>query len=309
MGFVPESMTGQVQEDVIERGTSDAHAVDLAWEGLDQHGHELMSAVAFDVQKAIDQPCVDGESFARFPGQNGRLAGDDRKNVAADCRFQGGGRTSRHQPAAIEDRNLIAFLGFVHQVRGQETGHPHGCSKLLQIVKQSGARAGVESGRRFVEDEQAGLVQKALRDLDTALHAAREPFDSLIGAVAEPKPSQHFIAAGAERRSRQSIQMPLVREVLQDAKLPIEAGPLKDDTNVPADLVTFEHNVIAGDQSYTGFRPQQCREDAKKRGLAAAVWTQKGEQRAGADLKRDIFQRAARGVIVRKAASLYDEFT
>jgi hypothetical protein len=73
----------------------------------------------------------------------------------------------------IDDRDAVAQLvGLVHVVRGDEDGQIALRLDPLQHRPHRGARHRIETGRWFVEEKDARLVDQPACDLDAATHAA-----------------------------------------------------------------------------------------------------------------------------------------
>ena len=137
-------------------------------------------------------------------------------------------------------------------------------------------------------------MQHALGQLDAAPQAAGERFDAIAAAIGQPQPREHFVLPARERSARQAVQVPLVHEVLGHGQLLVEARRLKHDADPPADRLAFARRRskprIA---DVARLQRNQRREQAKQRGLAAAVGTEEGEDLARLDLQAQI-RRAPR---------------
>ena len=84
----------------------------------------------------------------------------------------------------IDDRDAIAKLvGFVHVMRRDEDGEIALGLDALKHFPDMHARHRVEARRRLVEKKDAGLVDEAARDFNTAPHAARQISDLLMAPL------------------------------------------------------------------------------------------------------------------------------
>ena len=80
-------------------------------------------------------------------------------------------------------------------------------------------------------------------------------------------------------------------KVLVRGELQVHALSLEHDSDLTAECGRILSGVAAHRQGSTGGRDHQCGENAKQRGLAAAVRTQKTEDFCGTDIERDAVQR------------------
>ena len=134
--------------------------------------------------------------------RSGVVRGIQQNHVAADFALQLRRRSQRDQVSFIHDGQPIAALGFFHQVRGYEHGDVLFVAQNLQILPQVAARAGIEAGGRFVEQQDAGMMQQSLGEFDAPLHAAGERLDAFLGAIGQSDPRQNFSDALSSARDR-----------------------------------------------------------------------------------------------------------
>ena len=114
------------------------------------HGHGV-GVGALDAQAAIQYSRLDAKPFADLFGQRLRLPGLHRNHVAADLFLQFARCAQGHQLAAIQNRQAVAPICFLHQVCRQQNGHAVFIAQALEIIRQFAPDAGIES--------RAGLVQ------------------------------------------------------------------------------------------------------------------------------------------------------
>ena len=140
------------------------------------------------------------ETAADVVGQrSGVVRGIEHDYVAADFAFQFCGRAQRDQVAFIQDGEAVAAFGFFHQMRGHQHGDVLFVAQHLQILPQIAAGAGIEARGRFIEQQNAGMMQQAFREFDAALHASGKSFDAFLGAVGQADASQNFVDALFQR--------------------------------------------------------------------------------------------------------------
>ena len=159
---------------------------DFSRESFDHIGHESVSILAFDPHLIFQNRGLDEEARAHLLRQQSRVAcGFQNNHVAADFAFQFRGRAQSNQIAFVQDGESVATLGLFHQVRGHQHGNMFFIAQHLQILPQVAARAGVESGRRLIEQQHSRMVQQALCQFDSPLHPTGKCFDAFFGAVGQ----------------------------------------------------------------------------------------------------------------------------
>ena len=96
-------------------------------------------------------------------------------------------RALRQQLAVGDVGDLVAALGLVHVVRGDEHGHAFG-GQLVDLVPELAPRLGVDAGGGLVEQQQLGLGQDAGAERQALLPAARQLAGQLLLAPLQPQP-------------------------------------------------------------------------------------------------------------------------
>ena len=92
------------------------------------------------------------------------------------------GVSSAASSPLVHDRDAVGPLGLFQQVRREHDGHAVLVADLFEILPQVAPRAGVEAGRRLVQQQQPRPVQHALGQFDAAPQAAGERFDQVAAA-------------------------------------------------------------------------------------------------------------------------------
>ena len=101
----------------------------------------------------------------------GCLGGDD-DDVTADLALEILRRALGDQGPFVQDGQTVAALGLLHQVRRQEDGRPVPPAQLQQQLPEIVARSRIETGRRFIQQQDARPVQQPLGDLGAPHQAA-----------------------------------------------------------------------------------------------------------------------------------------
>src|SRR5690348_2096726 len=92
-----------------------------------------------------------------------------------------------------------------------------------QILPKIAAGARIETGGRFVQQQNRGMMKQTFAQLQAPLHAPGERLRFFVSAVREADSAQNFFDPGGHRSTVQSIQMALVAKVLGGSKLYVDA--------------------------------------------------------------------------------------
>ena len=124
-------------------------------------------------------------------------------HVAANFALQFRRSAQRDNVAFGVDRQAIAALGLFHQVRGNQHGDVFFVAQNLQVLPQIAARAGIEAGRRLIQQQHRRVMQQTLGQLQPPLHAAGKCLGFFFGAIGKPDaaPASPRRAPSAPRRA------------------------------------------------------------------------------------------------------------
>jgi hypothetical protein len=119
-------------------------------------------------------------------------------------------------------------FGLVKVVRGQNdcnTGlGPQAADQAMELAP----RGGIKSRAGFIEQQKIGFVKKGLGKLDTPFQAAGECFSQVVGAPGETELGHYEAASFTKAASGQPIKMAMMLKILDDCKLAVDAGVLKN---------------------------------------------------------------------------------
>src|ERR1700722_17546668 len=96
--------------------------------------------------------------------------------------------------------------------------------------------------------------------------------------------------------------MSLMLQILPHCELGIDAGGLKGDADLPADVVGTPGQIETEHRGTPRLNWQECAQDAEESRLAAAVWPQETEDRSRFDREIDAIERQAFAIAMREAA-------
>src|SRR6266566_4631918 len=143
--LVFETVTGHVDENVFERRLAERDGTDLADEGFDELRNELVAALALDAEGRVELLSGDIEPVLQRGGQALWVIGGERNHVGGDAAFQGGRRVAGGDLPGVHDRQPIAMLGLVHQVRGDQDRDLRFGADLAEVAPQVDARPGIQA--------------------------------------------------------------------------------------------------------------------------------------------------------------------
>jgi hypothetical protein len=153
------------------------------------------------------------------------------------------------------------------------------------------ASLGIETRRRFVEEEDARPVDEPDRHVEASFHAAGVAPRRPVGGLLEPDEPEELGDPRTKGRAAHAVDPALQEEVLASRGLPVDAGVLGDVADRLADALRMGHDVLACDEGSPGIRTGQGREHANGCRLAGAVRSQEAEDLAFSDRERDAVQR------------------
>ena len=105
----------------------------------------------------------------------------------------------------------------------------------------------------------------------------------------------HFVDAGDEI------------EILVDGQVVVEAEPLRHISDLPADRLSLVDDVVAEACPAAAIRNEEPAQHADRRGLAAAVGTEKAAYFTGADLQREAFDDFVRAETLAQVVNVDDQ--
>ena len=145
-------------------------------------------------------------------------------------------RAARHQPAIGDVGDLVAALGLVHVMGGDEHGDALR-GQRVDLVPEGAPRLGVDARGRLVEQQQLRLVQHAGRKRQALLPAAGQRARQLVLARGEAQPLERLVHHLAQ--VAQAVEPADELEVLADGQVFIEAEALRHVAGLRLDLVAL----------------------------------------------------------------------
>lgn len=110
--------------------------------------------------------------------------------------------------------------------------------------------------------------------------------------------SGKLVTKDTPERLKQTIQVPLMKQVFTHRELNVQAGALEYDAQHLAHAPAVCHNVSPGDAGGSAGRYGVRRQNAKERGLAASVGAQQSQDGCRGNVELDGIQSGSRTVAV-----------
>ena len=285
---VAHFVAGVLDEDVVEARAADVHAANPHVDRREDLRHELLAVGNLDhelIRLALRlhvQPLRDLRRGLLVVGRR------ERHGVGSDGILERVRRVDRHDLARVDDRDPVAALGLVHVVGREEHRRLLAAAELVDVVPDVEAGLRVEPDRRFVEEQHSRRVQETARDLEAALHSAREELHELILAIREPDHLEQRRHARLDLVARHAVHHRVESQVLGGGQVVVERDLLEHEPDARSDAVALGGHVVAGDAGAAAARAQQRAQDRDGRGLAGTVGTEEAEELARVDRERDV---------------------
>ncbi len=291
-------MTGELEEDVVERRPAERDVVDLdpgCAELLDDLDQVCGAAVGGD----RDPPRVllgrrgpIRRDQLRGAGELGGVVCDDLDPLAADLRLQLVCRTARDDPPLVDDRDLVRELVGLLEVLGGEEERRALAHLGPDHVPHAESAARVEPGRRLVEEENARPAGQRRREVEPPAHPARVGLGDPVCGVPELEALEQLVGARAGLLFREVVEPSEHPEVLASGQVLVHGRVLAGEADRLAHRLRFADDVEARHACAAGIRLQQRREDADGRRLAGPIRPEQPENGAFLHLEVDAVEGA-----------------
>src|SRR5580700_3047523 len=304
--FAPKSVSGAVNEHILQRRLAHAERLNFSRERLDHFRHEVMSVFNFQPDVFVHDSGVDLKLIANTFSQRLRITRFEQNYVAADLAGQRLWCAESYQIPFIQNSKTIAAFRFFHQVRGDDDRDALLVAENCQILPKVASGAGIEAGCRLVEQQYFRMMEQALGEFDAALHAAGKSLHQIARAVEQSHARENFVDAHLKLRAAQAIEMSLMPKIFVGGELGVDALCLKHHADTPAQGPGLAHGIEAGDRRAAGSGHHERRENAKQSRLAAAIWPEQSEEFRRANVERNPVERGAVLVTMHQVAHAND---
>ena len=291
--------TGQLQEDIIERGPAQPDVADADLGPAQLGGcllHQLEPVARGRKGEPVRALVRLGLAAAHPRQQRLRPVTLPRagqfylQDLAADAILElVPGSLRDHLPAVDDGDPVGQLIGFLEVLGGQQDRCP-----LAPQFAHDGpdlvAAARIQARGRLVEEQHLRARQQAGGDVEPAAHAAGvgpgrpvsrlrqvEPLEQLAGAAAS-------VLAGQLEQTAEHLQvLPPGQQLVDRRELPSQAGQVADGGRL-------SRHVVAEDLRPARIRRQQRGQDADQRGLARPVRAQQAKHHPRRDLEPGTIQ-------------------
>ena len=238
----------------------------------------------------------DGSQAARDLGGaiEGIRSGDlNRDDIGADARLHLGGRAPRNDPPLVDDGEVVGeAIGFLEILGREEDGDALLDAEPVHVAPDGLAADGVEAGRRFIQEEDAGSVDEGRGEIEAALHAAGIRADGAIGGVFEVDNGEQFVDALAAYNAAHAKETRLKREQFPAGLHVVETRLLESHADAVPHGACVGEDVEAVDACVAGGGTQQRGEHTNGGRLAGAVLPEETEDRSRRDVEVDAIDGA-----------------
>src|SRR5207244_9032593 len=137
--------------------------------------------------------------------------------------------------------------------------------------------AGIQSGRRLVEDEQVRFVEQRLSDGQALLHPFRELLDPMVRPIRELDFFEDRFAAVVEILRRHAAEPAGIGEGFQGRQVAVEFRGLDDGTNSSEGTGRLPPHIDAEEGGLPAGRPDEFGHALDGRGLARSIRTEEAK--------------------------------
>lgn len=193
----------------------------------------------------------------------------------------------------MEDDHRIPAADLLDQMGRPQDRDLFTGAKCPDVFEDRPPAGDVETDRRFVEQQERGLVQKCPSQLGAATLAAAEVAQSFICAPPQAGPRKLGGNSRLGPISGDPVERGVITQILPRGKIAIEARFLKYDPDSGQHLGRPFAGIEAEDAHLARPATLQTRQSQEQRRLAGPVQTQQYRQGSPGDRKRDTRQRLA----------------
>ena len=170
-------------------------------------------------------------------------------------------------------------VGLVEVLRRQQHGRA-GRHARLDRLPQPEPAAGVEAGRRLVQEQHRRAEHERGREVEPAAHAARVRLHGPPGGLGEVEPLEQLARPVARRGTWHVVQAADHLEVLEAGQVLVDGRVLAGEADLGAQRRGVAHDVEPRDPRGAAVRLQQRGQDPHRGGLAGSVGAEQSQHAA-----------------------------
>ena len=165
------------------------------------------------------------------------------------------------------------LVGFLQVLRGEEHGGAVG-DQVADERPRVEAGPGVQSGGRFVEDEDLWAADKAGAQVEAASHASRVGLDWPVGRLEQAEPVERFLGSRLGHLSAQSVEPADHHQVLSSGEGFVDRGVLAGQADEASNSVRVVLDIDPADPCMSGVGGEESGQDPHQGGLPGPVGSQ-----------------------------------
>ena len=192
-------------------------------------------------------------------------------------------------------------LDLAEQVRRDDDRDSELCSRSPDQQQHLVPAGRIEAVGRLIEQEQPGIVDERLSELDALLHAGRVATDRPIALLVQPDVPEDLGGPLPRRRPRQPGHRREMRHEIRCGHVRRQAVVLRHVADELTNPDPLPRDVEVEERRTTGRCVDQTEEDLEQRALAGAVRSDEPDD-PGLEIDREAVQRRdATGIALRQA--------
>ena len=192
-------------------------------------------------------------------------------DLRAKARLQLAGGAAGDDAAAVEHGDGVGELVRLLEVLRGEQDRDTLVGQAADGAPQLLAAAQVETGRRFVEEQQPRSLDHAHREIEAASHAAGIGRGPPVAGGTQVEGVEHLTGAYLRLSPGKVPEPGHHGEVLLPGQLVVDGGVLAGEADRALHAGRVGQQVVAGDRGGACIGAYQGGQDAYQRGLASAV--------------------------------------
>src|ERR1700739_504195 len=131
------------------------------------------------------------------------------------------------------------------------------------------------------------MMQQTLGQVNAPLHSAGKRLDTILRTLQQSDANQNLFHALLQWLSAQTVEVPLMPEVLVGCEFGINALRLEDYADMTPERARLSNRIQTDDRRGARTRHDQGRKDSEKGRLAAAIGAEQPEQLRRTNVKRN----------------------
>ncbi len=226
------------------------------------------------------------------PAEQRAVVHDDLDPLAADLALELVCCAAGDDLAGIDHGDLVGQLVGLLEILGREQQRRALAHLVADDLPHAEAAAGVEPGRRLVEEEQLRPADQRAREVEAPSHAARVRLRDPVGGAFEVERSQQLGCTLLGVGRAELVEAAEHPEVLAAGQVLVDGRVLAREADQLPHRLRVAGDVEPGDARAAGVGAEKRREDPDRGRLAGAVRPEQSQHRSLLHLEVDAVERA-----------------